>query len=89
MAPAFKILYKCNGKLNPLETAGLGRMLNIFVVSLRMLQIFPLILEFSPLPWIILIFLNKIFLEIKTFSNFPSLLIHLDLNSFYHRMSHI
>ena len=67
MAPAFKILYKFNGKSNPLETAGLGRMLHIFVVSLRMLQIFPLILENSLLPWIILIFLNKIFLEIKTF----------------------
>ena len=56
--------------INPLETAGLGRILHTFAGSMSILQILPLILENSPFPCIIAIFLNKILLEIKTFSIF-------------------
>ena len=56
--------------INLLETAGLGSILHTFVASMGMLQILHLILEHSPFPCIIAIFLNKILLEIITFSNF-------------------
>ena len=52
---------------NPLETASLGKMLHIFAASIGMLQMLSLILESSPLPGIISIFLNKIPLQFKFF----------------------
>ena len=56
---------------NPLETAGLGEILDKFPVSIGMLQILFLILEISRFPCVIAIFLNKIVLGIvRTFSNF-------------------
>ena len=55
--------------INPLETAGLGKKLHIFPASAGMLQMLPLILKNSPFPCIIAIFLNKILLEIRTFTN--------------------
>ena len=57
--------------INPLETVGLRKMLHIFAVSRGTLQMFSLILENLPFSCIIAGFLNKILLEIKTFSNFP------------------
>ena len=53
-----------------METAGLGNILHILEASMGMLQMPPLILENSPFPCIIAIFLNKLFLEIKAFPNF-------------------
>ena len=56
--------------INPLETAGLGKIFHIFVASEGMLQMLPLILENSPFPHINAVFLNKIPSEIRTFSCF-------------------
>ena len=56
--------------INPLETAGLCKVLHIFAAIMEILQMLPLILENSPFACIIAIFLNKIILEIKTFSSF-------------------
>ena len=53
-----------------METTCLDKILHIFAASMGTLQMFPLISENSPFPCIIAIFLNKIFLEIKTFPNF-------------------
>ena len=57
-------------KINPLETGGHDKILHTFQVSIRTLQMLPLILENSTFPCIIAIFLNKILSEIKTLSNF-------------------
>ena len=54
----------------------MDKILHTFAVSIETLQILPLILENSPFPWIIAIFLKKILLEIKTFSSFLYLLTH-------------
>ena len=40
---------------NPLETASLDKILHIFAASMRMLQMFSLILKNSPFPCIIVI----------------------------------
>ena len=56
--------------VNPLETAGLGKIFHIFAASIGLLQVLPLIFENSAFSCIIAIFLNKILLEIKAFSNF-------------------
>ena len=56
--------------VNLLETAGLGKMLHIFAISIGTLQMLPLIIENWPFLCIIAIFLNKILLEIKTLSNY-------------------
>ena len=47
-----------NSNIKPLETAGLGKILHIFSVSIEMLQILTLISEDSSC--IVAIFLNKI-----------------------------
>ena len=54
----------------------MDKILHTFAVSIETLQILPLILENSPFPWVIAIFLKKILLEIKTFSSFLYLLTH-------------
>ena len=69
MTPVFKITFPFN-KINPLETAGLGKILHTFAVSIGALQMLPLILENPPFPCIITIFLNKILLKIKNVSIF-------------------
>ena len=65
MAPVFKITFQLT-KINPLETAGVGQILHTFVVSIGTLQMLPLILENSPFPCDIAIFLN-VFWELKLF----------------------
>ena len=49
-----------------METAGVGQILHTFVVSIGTLQMLPLILENSPFPCDIAIFLN-VFWELKLF----------------------
>ena len=56
--------------ITPLETAGLSKILHIFGAYIGTLQMLPLILINSPFPCIIAIILNKIPLEIGTFSYF-------------------
>ena len=54
----------------PLETAGLGKMSDMFLASAGMLQMLPLILENSAFSCIIAILLNNNLFEIRTFSIF-------------------
>ena len=56
----------------------------MFEFSMSMLQILALILENSPFPCTTAIFLNKVVLEIRTFSNFLNTLA--DLTPFYCRL---
>ena len=56
--------------INPLETAGLDKILHIFAASMEMFQMLLLMLEYSLFPCIIAMFLNKLFAEVKTFSIF-------------------
>ena len=75
--------------MSPLETDGLGKMLHIFAISMGMLERLPIILENLTFPCIIAFFLNKILLEIRTFSIFlKNLLSHqvYDLMPFSHRL---
>ena len=53
-----------------MKTNGLGKILHIFAAFVGMLPMLPLIPENSPFPCINLILLNKIILEIRTFSSF-------------------
>ena len=53
---------------NPLETASLDKILHVFAASMRMLQMLSLILKIH-LFNVLLLFLNKFLLEIRTFSN--------------------
>ena len=53
---------------NPLETASLDKILHVFAASMRMLQMLSLILKIH-LFNVLLLFLNKLLLEIRTFSN--------------------
>ena len=46
--------------INPLEIAGLGKILHIFAASIGVLKMLPLILENSPFPCIFTIFLKKL-----------------------------
>ena len=54
--------------INSLLFTGLDETLQTLSVSIGTLQMFPFIYENSPLPCIIAIFLNIIFLEIRNFS---------------------
>ena len=76
MIPVFKIPFYST-TTNLLETAGLDKMLRIFVVSIGMSQMLPLILESLSFPCIIAFFFNKILFQIKTFSNFSNFSTHL------------
>ena len=55
-------------KINPLEMAGLCKMLHMFAASMDMFQMCSLILQNRSFPFIVAIFLNKILLDIRTFS---------------------
>ena len=68
MTPVLKISFLTT--INPNETAALGKILYILAASMEMLQMLSLILKNSVFQCIISTFLNKIVLEITTFSNF-------------------
>ena len=71
MNPVFKISFQFINLFSKLiHWKLLGKILHIFAASMGMLQMLPLILENSPFPYSIVIFLNKIILEITTFSIF-------------------
>ena len=55
--------------INPLETASLGKMFNIFAVLLECCKMLPLIIKNSPFLCIIAIFLNNNLWKIRCLSN--------------------
>ena len=69
MTPVFKMSFNLM-TVTPLETAVLGTVLHMFAASMGTFHILPIMLKNYSFPCIITIFLNKILLEIKTFSVF-------------------
>ena len=74
-----------------MESAGLSKIYYIFAAATGIMQMRPLILENLPFPCIIAIFLNEVFLEIKSFSIFFNHFTYLFLNltPFYCRLHYI
>ena len=71
-----------------MESAGLSKIYYIFAAATGIMQMLPFILENLPFPFTIAIFLNEVFLEIKSFSIFSNRFTHLFLNltPFYCRL---
>ena len=69
MTPVYKIPFYLDHN-ESIGTSGLGKIMHIFAASTEMLLMLHLILQNSPFPCIIAIFLNKILLEIRVFSKF-------------------